>query len=74
MTDKQKELIDDLRLELLRNNYPKIFVVDKETLIAAECALSEHLKELGLPEILQCGKNGLWFKGCELVLEAKFSA
>lgn len=71
MTNKQKELVFDLRLALMRSDYPPIFAVDNETLEAVEMNLEEWLIEKGQDPILQCGKNGLFFKGCELVLRVE---
>lgn len=71
MTEKETELIRKLRVSLYKSNYPPVFMVDNETLEAVEQAILEHLIELGLDPILQCGKNGLWFKGCELVLPGR---
>lgn len=69
MTKRQTKLVDNLRLELLRANYPPIYAVDSETLIATEESILEHKKKLGLPKILVCGENGLYFKGIELLLK-----
>jgi len=71
MTDRQKELVRDLRLILLRLGYPPIVIVDNETLEAVEQNLTEWLESYGRPPILSCGMNGLWFKGCELVLKVE---
>ena len=73
MTKQQEKLVYDLRVTLLRNSYPPIFVVSLAELEAAEQSILEHLKRWGYPEILLCGENGLYFKGCELVLEVKES-
>ncbi len=71
MTKIQEELVHDLRVRLFRNNYPPVFVVSLETLEAAEEALTEWMIKEGLPVVLKCGEHGLWFKGCQLVLEVK---
>lgn len=68
MTTRQIELVHTLRVSLLRNGYPKIVIVDNEILEAVECYISEELEKHGEPKILKCGRNGLLFKGCELVL------
>lgn len=70
MTAKQLELVRELRYELLRHGYPKVFVVNNETLEAVEADLTEILERQGEYPILKCGKHGLFFKGCELVLQA----
>lgn len=71
MTDKQEILVKALRLDLLRANYPTIYVVNNETLEAVEKSIEELLIKNGEDPILVCGKNRLLFKGVELVLEAK---
>ena len=71
MTLKESELVRKLRHKLLRAGYPPVFVVSNEELEAAEKSIIQHLEDLGEPPILKCGKNGLWFKGVELVLEYK---
>lgn len=62
------ELVKQVRIKLLRANYPPVFIVSNEELCAVEDYLIEELKKQNLPTILKCGKNGLYFKGCELVL------
>lgn len=69
MTIKQLKLVRELRHKLLRSGYPKIFAVDIETLEAVECDILEVLEKQGEDPILKCGRYGLFFKGCELVLE-----
>lgn len=69
MTHQQQRLVRVLRIELLRNNYPKIFIVDNETLEAVEEHIREYLESIGEPPVLKCGKHGLYFKGVELVLK-----
>lgn len=69
MNEKEQELVRKLRQDLFLANYPPIYAVDNETLCAVERNLEEWLIEQGKDPILQCGKNGLWFKGCELVLK-----
>lgn len=71
MTHDEERLVHDIRVRLFRNNYPDIFIVSNEELIAVEEHLTEWYKELGKEPILKCGKHGLYFKGCELVLEVK---
>ena len=71
MTDRQRDLVHNLREKLFRNNYPLIFVVDNETLEAVEQDITEWLESRGESPILKCGRHGLFFKGCELVLEVK---
>jgi len=71
MTKKQEEIVNWLRRALFLANYRPIYAVDNETLEAVECAIMVDLESKGLDPILQCGKNGLLFKGCELVLEVK---
>jgi hypothetical protein len=71
MTIKQLELVKNLRHELLRNGYPKIYPVDIETLEAVECDILEVLEKLGEYPILKCGKQGLFFKNCELVIRVE---
>lgn len=73
MTRKQYKLVRDLRSFLLKGKYPAVVAVDNETLIAVETYLTENLRKKGLPEILLCGKFGLYFKGIELVLEVNES-
>ncbi len=71
MTEKQTKIVKALREEMMRTGYQDIYIVNNETLEAVERHLEEWLESLGRPPILQCGKNGLLFKGCELVLEVK---
>jgi hypothetical protein len=68
MTQEEERLVRILRIKLLQNGYPKIYVVDHPTLEAVEKSIMEHLESLGEPPIVQCGKNGVYFKGCELVI------
>ena len=70
MTDKQKELVHNLRETLFKLGYPHIYAVDNETLEAVEANLTEWLISKNMDPILQCGKYGLFFKSCELVLKA----
>ena len=74
MTQEEERLVRILRLELLRNGYPKIYPVDIHTLEAVEKSIMEHLESLGEPPIVQCGKHGVYFKGCELVLKVRWDA
>ena len=69
MTPEEKTLVHNLRLELLRANYPEIYIVDNTTLEAAEKSILENLEKNNLPPIILCGKHGVFFKGCQLVLE-----
>lgn len=73
MTIEQLELVRKLRHELLRNGYPAIFTVDVKTLEAAECDILEVLEKDPNSDfpILKCGKHGLFYKGCELVIGVK---
>ena len=71
MTERQKQLVHDLRVKLFHHNYPPIFIVTNEELCATEDYLIEELQKRNEPTILKCGKHGLYFKGCELVLEVK---
>lgn len=71
MTERQQQLVHDLRVKLLYRNYPKIFIVSDEELTAVEEAIREELIKQGKDPILKCGNHGLYFKGCELVLEVK---
>lgn len=71
LTERQTEIINWLRRALFLANYPPIFAVDNETLEAIEQAILIDLETKDLDPILKCGKNGLFFKGCELVLEVK---
>lgn len=70
MTQLQTDLVNRLRTNLFLSNYPAVFAVSNITLEAVECYLTEELIKQGKDPILQCGKNGLWFKGSELVLDA----
>lgn len=71
MTKEQEELVRKLRLRLFATNYPPIVIVSNEELCAAEESITEWLEAEGKEPILRCGKHGLYFKGCELVLEVK---
>jgi len=73
MTNKQMNLVLSLRVKLMRYGYPNIFIVSNEELTAAEESIIEWKLKAGLDPILLCGENGLYFKGCELVLEVKES-
>jgi len=68
MTEKQEQLVRDLRLKLLRSDYPPIYGVTNEELTAVEQHLEEWLLSLDQDPILLCGEHGLYFKGCQLVL------
>lgn len=68
MTKKETHLVNLLRQLMLVTGYQNIYAVDNDTLCAVETAITEDLERKGLPPILQCGKHGLFFKGCELVL------
>jgi len=71
MTKEQTIIIHELRTKLFRSGYPPIFIVSLAELEAVEDYSREWLIEHKYPPILACGKNGLYFKGCELVLEVK---
>lgn len=68
MTNDEKYLVTQLRLELLHSGYPQIYAVDNATLCAVEKAIEENLIELGLPPIITVGKYGPYFKNVQLVL------
>lgn len=73
MTQEQETLIRELRHKLLQSGYPPIFVVSLAELEAAEQSIIEWKQAQGFDPILLCGEHGLYFKGCELVLEVKES-
>lgn len=73
MTKEQIDLVHNLRVKLMRAGYPSVFIVSDAELTAAEESILEWKQAQEFDPILLCGENGLYFKGCELVLEAKES-
>lgn len=71
MTPEQFNLVMDLRKLMFKTGYQPIYAVSDETLTAVEEYITEDLIHKGLDPVLRCGKCGLRFKGCELVLEVK---
>jgi hypothetical protein len=71
MTSKQERLVSELRIHMMRTGYQPIYIVDNETLEACEEHIRMHLALINESPILKCGKNGLLFKGCELVLKVE---
>lgn len=73
MTKEQIDLVHTLRVKLMRAGYPSIFIVSSDELTAVEEYIIKWKQTQGFDPILLCGENGLYFKGCELVLEVKES-
>ena len=70
LSERQRTLVLDLRQLMLVSGYQSIYAVSNETLTAVELYLESELIARGEYPLLKCGKNGLYFKGCELVLAA----
>jgi hypothetical protein len=71
MTKEQEELVNSVRIKLLRSGYPPIFIVSLAELEAVEQSIIEFKEANGLEPVILCGAHGVKFKNCELVLEVR---